>query len=142
MKWRTWWINTFSNIVFKEEPGLVLQADPEIVETIEIGAYEEFKRIYNQRNEAYEKLGDECEQLRKERDEARAEVERLKEDVRRCKEWWDIKDTKIKELQLLAESFRSIIVNLLFVAEGGMPRLPVTRSSVCEEARKALKEEK
>ncbi len=41
-------------------------------------------------------------------------------------------------LALLAESYRSIIADLLFVAQGGTPRLPVTKSSICDKATQAL----
>lgn len=37
---REWWINTFSNVVFEETPGLVLQMDPEIIHVIEKSAYD------------------------------------------------------------------------------------------------------
>lgn len=38
---RDWWINIFSNIVFKEVPDLVLQMDAEIIHVIDHSAYTE-----------------------------------------------------------------------------------------------------
>lgn len=37
---REWWINTFSNVVLKNEPGPILAADEEIIRVIEYSAYE------------------------------------------------------------------------------------------------------
>lgn len=43
---REWWINIFSNVVFKEEPGLALKMDREIIHVIEYSAYEAAKQSW------------------------------------------------------------------------------------------------
>lgn len=44
-KWRTWWINIFSNVVFTEDisgiSGLALRMDPEIINVVEVDAVRE-----------------------------------------------------------------------------------------------------
>lgn len=40
---RAWWINIFSNVVFKEEPSLVLKMDEQIINVVEMSAYVDLK---------------------------------------------------------------------------------------------------
>ncbi len=80
------------------------------------------------------------------RDEKDVHIEKLKAEVARLKRDQAEFPNKLAlhykaeadRLDKMAESYRSIIADLLFVAEGGMPRAPITKSSICEQARQAL----